>query len=199
MLYIPISVIIGAGLEEVLPRIHQRYVPTVTAALLAGILLTSLPATVVRATQIEPHRHFVSQQDIAAMEWIDENIPAQATFAINTFFWLPGFAHGTDAGYWIPYLTGREIVTSSMLTDGLTREYREQVLIRSEAAEALEADLNALNTLYDEGVEYIYIGTNGDFSGPGLNLDYLSQSDVIKIIYNQDETAILQILPADVN
>ena len=109
------------------------------------------------------------------MEWIDENIPAQATFAINTFFWLPDFAHGTDAGYWLPYLTGRDIVTTSMLSDGLTREYREQARIRSEATEALETDLNALDTLYDLGVEYIYIVTNGDFSGPGLRLDHLTQ------------------------
>lgn len=199
MLYIPISVIIGAGLEEVLPRLPQKYVSTATAVLLVAILIASLPAAWARTTDVESYRQFVSPQDIAAMEWIADNIPEQATFAINIFFWLPNFAHGTDAGYWIPYLTGHEIVTTSMLSDGLPREYWDRVLARSEAAEALETNLDALGTLYDEGVEYIYIGTNGDFSGPGLSLNYLSQSDAVKILYNQGETAILQILPTDVN
>jgi hypothetical protein len=199
MLYIPISVIIGAGLEEVLPRIPQKYLSPATAVILAGILLASLPAARARATDVEEYRQFVSEQDITAMAWIDENIPEQATFAINIFYWLPDFAHGTDAGYWIPYLTGRAIVTSSMLSDGLPRDYWEKVQIRSEAAEALETNLYALDTLYDQGVEYIYIGTNGDFSGPGLRLDHLAQSDAVKILYNRGGTAVLQILPTDVS
>lgn len=196
MLYIPISMIIGAGLEEGLRRLPQKYLATATAVLLIGILVASFPAARTRATTVEQYRQFVSEQDIVAMEWIDENIPAQATFAINIFFWLPKFAHGTDAGYWIPYLTGREIVTSSMLSDGLPGDYWERVRARSEAAEALETNLNALNTLYDLGVEYIFIGANGDFSGPGLSLDFLAQSDAVKILYSQGETAVLQILPS---
>ena len=131
------------------------------------------------------------------MQWIDKNVPADATFAINTYKWLPRFFHGTDAGYWIPYFTQREIVTTAMLTTGLSAEYRETIQERSEAAEALEADLNALSTLYELGVEYIYIGTNGDFSGPGLRVDYLTQSDAVKILYSQGGAAILRILPTD--
>jgi hypothetical protein len=197
MLYIPISIIIGAGLEEGLRRLPQKYLATATAVLLIGILVAGLPAARARANTVEQYRQFVSEQDIVAMQWIDENIPDQATFAINIFFWLPNFAHGTDAGYWIPYLTGREIVTTSMLSDGLPGEYWELVQAHSEAAEALETDLNALDALYELGVEYIYIGTNGDFSGPGLRLDFLTQSDAVKILYNQNGAAVLQILPTD--
>ena len=131
------------------------------------------------------------------MQWIDKNISPDATFAINTYFWLPRFAHGTDAGYWIPYFTQRKIVTTSMLSDGLDAGYRQRTQARSGAAEALESDLNALSTLHNLGVEYIYIGTNGDFSGPGLRVDYLIQSDAVQLLYNQGGTAILQILPAD--
>ena len=72
-----------------------------------------------------------------------------------------------------------------------------RVGVSVEAAEALETDLNALNTLYDLGVEYVFIGANGDFSGPGLRLDFLAQSDAVKILYNQNGTAVLQILPTD--
>lgn len=195
MLYIPISIIIGAGLEEGLQRLPGKYLGPARAVLITFILIVSLPAAYARATRVEPHRQFVSDQDIVAMQWIDENIPPDATFAINTYAWLPRFAHGTDAGYWIPYFTQRQIVTSTMLGDGLPADYLERVQDRSVAAEALESELSSLATLYNLGVEYIYIGANGDFSGPGLRLDYVTQSDAVEILYNEGGTAILQISP----
>ena len=197
MLYIPLSVMIGAGLEEGLGRLPHKYYRTALAVLIVSILAASLPATYARATTVEPYRHFVTDQDIAAMQWIDEHIPMDATFAINTYYWLPRFAHGTDAGYWIPYFTQRQIVTTSMLSNGLEKEYQQRTQARSKAAESLESDLNALTTLHDLGVDYIYIGAIGDFSGPGLQLDFLTQSDIVQVLYNQGGAAILQILPTD--
>jgi hypothetical protein len=197
MLYIPMSVIIGAGLEECLHRLPHKFSRPAKAVFIASILVAGLLAARTRASAVEAYRHFVTDQDIIAMQWIDRNIPADATFAINTYFWLPHFAHGTDAGYWIPYFTQREIVTTAMLSDGLPSDYRERAQARSEAAEALESDLAAIDTLRNLGVEYIYIGANGDFSGPGLQVDNLIQSDAIKLLYSQSETAILQILPLD--
>jgi hypothetical protein len=197
MLYIPMSIIIGAGFVEVLRRLPRKYLRPVRVILIASILAAALPATFLRATTVESYRHFVSEQDMVAMQWIDKNVPADATFAINTYKWLPRFFHGTDAGYWIPYFTQREIVTTAMLSTGLSREYRDHIQARSEAAEALETDLSALSTLHNLGVEYIYIGANGDFSGPGLRVDYLTQSDAVQLLYGQGGTAILKILPTD--
>ena len=196
MLYIPISVILGAALEEGFRRLPQKYLAPAKTVLVAAILVAGLLAAWSRAKTVEPYRHFVTGQDVAAMQWINENSPADATFAINTYQWLPNAIHGTDAGYWIPYFTGRQIVTMSMLGDGLTKEYRQRTLARAEAAVALESDLSALGALRDLGVEYIYIGATGDFSGPGLQLDALSQSDAVKVLYSQGDTAVLQILPS---
>jgi hypothetical protein len=43
------------------------------------------------------------------------------------------------------------------------------------------------------GIHYIYIGKVGDFSGPGLQSDFLRQSDRVKTIYEQDGVTILEI------
>jgi hypothetical protein len=195
MLYIPLSLIIGAAMQEGFVRLPRRALKWAMPLLLGVILLAGLWAGWQRAKTVELYRHFVTDQDRAAMAWIEENTPPDAVFAINTYPWLPRAIHGSDAGYWIPYFTDRAIVTTSMLNDGLDQEYLELALARSRAAEALESDLGALDTLRDLGVDYIYIGARGDFSGTGLQLDFLSQSDEVEVLYNQGGAAVLRIRP----
>ncbi len=195
MLYLPISLIIGASVTKGLSMLPQRLTEKITVVLIITILAIGLPAAWDRGNTIEAYRHFMTEEDMTAMNWINAHIPQDATFAINTYFWLPNFAHGTDAGYWIPYLTDRHIITSSMLSDGLTPEYRQQVRERARAAEVLEKDISEVTSLYDMGVQYIYIGARGDFSGPGLPLVQLSQSTLVELLYLQGSTAIFRIKP----
>ena len=193
MFYLPLSLIMGTAVEEgysFIPAAAQRWTERV---FILALLIAALPATVARATTLEAYRHFITPQDVAAMAWIEDNVPLEAKFAINTYFWLPRFAHGTDAGYWIPYFTGRQIITSSMLSDGIPWAYHERVLAQSEAAEGLETDLGGLDELYDLGVAYIYIGAMGDFSGSGLQRDFLTLSDRIELLYENEGVAILHI------
>ena len=193
MFYLPLSLIIGAAVEEgwsFVPPASQKWAGHLFTL---AILAAALPATAARATTLEPYRYFITPQDVEAMAWIQDNVPVEAKFAINTYFWLPRFAHGTDAGYWIPYFTGRQIVTSSMLADGLSPTYLQRILAQSEASEALETDLSALDELYDLGVEYIYIGAKGDFSGSGLQRDFLVLSDRVELLYENKGVAILHI------
>lgn len=195
MLYLPIGLVIGTAVFELHTLIPPNYKKGMEIALLTIILIAAFPATYKQATNIESYRHFITDTDIDAMNWIKDNLPEDATFAINTYFWLPNFAHGTDAGYWIPYFTDRNITTSSMITADAPREYKKQTLSLSEASERLENDLNALETLYNSNVEYIYIGAKGDFSGSGLQYEFLMQSEWIEQIYQNGDTIILHIRP----
>lgn len=195
MFYLPISLVVGVAVQELIHLVPRRFQAKIATVLLAFLLLTALPAAYTRATTVEPYRHFLTAADAEAMEWIAANVPEDAVFAINTYPWLPNFAHGTDAGYWIPYLTGRQIVTSSMLSDGLPPDYSQQTWARSEATEALATNLDALATLSDLGVHYIYVGKNGDFSGPGLSPEALKQSERVEQLYQKDGTAIFRIAP----
>jgi hypothetical protein len=193
MLYLPLGLLIGSGIEVLrswLPSTHREWI---VRGALAFLLLASVPAAYARATTVELYRHFVTPADLEAMRWIDDNVPDDALFAINTYLWLPTFAHGTDAGYWIPYFTGNHIVTSSMLSDGLTPEYAQTVWQRTQAMEALKTDLNAVEDLYDLGVTHIYIGARGNFADAGLQKDFLLTSPQVELLFANENTAVLRI------
>lgn len=194
MLYMPMGLIIGGATDGLLSWVPAARRSQVGAAVAISVLVLGVWGMRERATDVEAYRHFVTPADLAAMQWIDENIPEEATFAINTYFWLPRAPHGVDAGYWIPYLTGRQTTAAAMLVYGeADKALTDRFIAESRAAERLESDLGGLDELYDMGVHYIYIGKVGDFSGPGLQPDFLRQFERVKTIYEQDGVTILQI------
>jgi hypothetical protein len=192
MLYLPLGLLVGAGVEEALRLIPLRWR---TKSIIAGVVLlvaAAIPAFQARVRQLEPYRFFVTEADVTAMRWLDAHLPADARIAVNTEFWLPTVPHGTDAGYWLPYFTGRATTAGVMIMYG---DYLHQVADWSRLVVRLETNLDALDALYAQGVGYIYIGARGDFASPGLQLDFLRQSKQIQVLYERDGVAILQILP----
>jgi hypothetical protein len=57
---------------------------------------------------VNPITVLAAVEDLTAMEWIVHNTPEDAVFLINSRHWQLGSFTGTDAGYWIPRLTGRQ-------------------------------------------------------------------------------------------
>ena len=129
------------------------------------------------------------------MDWIRENTPPDALFAVNTYFWLPYAPHGTDAGYWIPYFTGRQTTAGVMLLDLGSDEYFLGTVEISRKVEELELDNSSLAELQALGVDYVYVGSNGDFSGPGLDAARLSQAENVTLVFQYAQVSILQISP----
>ncbi len=117
--------------------------------------------------------------------------PPDALFAVNTTFWLPRAPHGTDAGYWIPYFTGRSTTASAMLLAQGQPSYVDEIVTLSHAEERLENDPAALEELRALGVDYIYIGARGDFSGPGLEAATLREEPGVSVVYEQAGVTIL--------
>ncbi len=142
---------------------------------------------------IEPYRYFVTPTDVAAMDWIANNTPPDARFAINTFFWLPNFPHGTDGGYWIPYFTGRQTTTGPMLFQLGRREDSEKIIALSRAVKRPGTDDAALTELRSSGVSYIYIGAKGNLAEPGLDSSRLVQSEDVTLVYRREGVSIFQV------
>jgi hypothetical protein len=193
MLYLPIGLIIGSVVEEGLTLCGPRWRGRMTGMAMALTLVAGLVASRARATEIEPYRYFVTPADVEAMQWIRENTPEDALFAVNTHFWLPKAPHGTDAGYWIPYFTGRQSTAGSMLSFLGSAEHQNSVIELSRMVEELETDNEALTGLQARGVDYVYVGRVGDFSGAGLRTDELQQSPVVDVVYREDGVTIFQI------
>jgi hypothetical protein len=197
MLYLPIGLIIGAAAEELITLFEPSRRTRMTNVMLGLVLAASFVASHVRITEIEPYRYFVTPADVVAMDWIRANTPQDARFAVNTTFWLPDAPHGTDAGYWIPYFTGRQTSVGSMMSEFGGQSYMSNIVEMSRAEERLEMDDSALGDLRNLGVDYIYIGQRGDFAGPGLDARHLSQVEGVKVVYQRDGVSILKIGKVD--
>jgi hypothetical protein len=195
MLYLPIGLTIGAAAEESIGLLKPRLGPKAVRLLVVAVLVATFVASHARVSDLEPYRFFVTPEDLQAMDWIEQNTPSDATFAVNTYFWLPRAPHGTDAGYWIPYLTGRQMTTGIMLLSHGTNEYQSSIVEMSRIVEQLETDSAALEELYALGVDYVYIGRQGDVVGPGLNAALLAQSDRADLVYRSSGVYLFQILP----
>jgi hypothetical protein len=193
MLYLPIGLIAGSATEALLALFGGQRRQTAIVLVSAFVVVAGFVSSHVRVTEIEPHRYFAKQEDMVAMAWIRDNTETDATFAVNTYFWLGSHPHGTDAGYWIPYFTGRRMTAAVMLLSLATQEYQSRVNEMSRAAERLTLDNSALDELQELGVEYIYIGANGDFSGPSLNAAQLSQSGKAALVYQTPHVSIFRI------
>ncbi|MBN1953806.1 MAG: hypothetical protein JW900_02040 [Anaerolineae bacterium] len=195
MLYLPIGLVTGAAVEEGLRWLapaRQRQAERLVVAL---VLIGAFVGSHWLVLQVEPYRYFVTAEDVAAMDWIRSNTPPDALFAVNTYFWLPDAPHGTDAGYWIPYLAGRQMTSGTMLLHFADPAYIDQIVALSQAVERLEVDNSAIPALREMGVDYIYVGRVGDFSGPGLDAARLSGAEGVTLVYQQGGVSILRIEP----
>jgi hypothetical protein len=194
MLYIPLALVVGVAVEEVLRWLSPTWALRARRFALWAAVLLALPFTWVRAHDIEPYRYFVTAADVRAMQWIDANTPPDAGFAINTWFWLPHAPLGTDAGYWIPYFTQRRTNTEVMLSNMGDGDQVQQMLAISHLVDNLDQEPSALGKLRDLGYQYVYIGAQGNYNGGGLDAGRLVQSGLAEQVYQDGAVSILRIL-----
>jgi hypothetical protein len=193
MLYLPMAIIIGTSASLWIRKLSKFRQKFGTYFLTVSVLLLIIICIPMRIKAIEPYRHFITPSDLEAVKWIKENIPEKTIFAVNTTFWLPDFPHGTDAGYWIPYLTGHQTTTSAMLFPLASNEYRQRIVNLSKEVINLNKGAPILEKLRQSGVKYIYIGKRGNFSGPGLQKEEIQQSSRIELIYDKEGVSIFKI------
>jgi hypothetical protein len=193
MLYLPVGLAVGAGVEAGLGLAPQRYRQHAATAVAAVTLVAGLVAAPARINALEPHRFFVAAADVEALRWAAANLPADAKFVVNTHFWLPTAPHGTDGGYWIPYFTERPTTANAMLLNLADYDYQSEALTAARLAETLELDPSAIDDLVAAGYRYVYVGALGNFEGPGLQVDRLLQSGRAQVLYAHDNVTILEL------
>jgi len=71
--------------------------------------------------------------------------------------------------------------------------YQDEIIALSQAEERLEGDVTALEDLRRMGVEYIYIGARGDFSGVGLDGGRLTELAGVRVAYEAAGVTILSL------
>ena len=193
ILYIPVSLLLGMGFEELINRMQIKKLDRLANALVITVLLSGLLFIPQRVSGIEAYRYSLTESDRSAMEWIKANTPGDAQFAINTYMWMGKSPHGTDGGYWIPYFTDRKTTTSTMLFSLGPDDYAKDIQQDSFIVEAFETDPSRINDLCAAGVDYVYIGPMGDFSSKGLTPEVFKQVSGDRLVYDKNGVTIYQI------
>jgi hypothetical protein len=217
-LYVPAALLAGYALTlaqqlgaALLARLHVP--PGLGAALLSAVLLLAIASnTGWQADVITGETALVVDADMAAMQWIREQTPADARFVINSFPAYAGtLAAGTDAGWWIPLLARRAVILPPLnygSEKGEQADYHMSVnaLIKKLRGRALtdptplSVDLSrpvALKTLDSNAIDYVYIGAH-PFPGPGsadwIDPAKLRVSPFFRLVYEHDGVEIFQFL-----
>jgi len=193
--YLQISLILG-GAFQTLVKHFQGFLSERLQKLFPGfvfvVVLLGLP---VRISGIESYRFFFTDDDLRAMTWIRENTPSDSVFAINTYLWLGNSPHGTDGGYWIPYFTGRKTTTGTMLYSLGPKEYVQKVISVSKVVNEISSDPLQVRKLCSLGVDYLYIGQKGNFSGEGFNPLQIKDALGVDPVYSYKNVYIFEVCP----
>ncbi len=133
---------------------------------------------------------YLGPADLAAMQWIRGNTPPAARFMVNLFHlnFATRYVVGSDAGYWLPYLTNRTAVTAPMIYP-TERSSQPDFLDRLVALDRLEGRLTSLEAVAEmkrQGITHVFIGQSGGpivvselLHSPDFQLDYQSQSTYV--------------------
>lgn len=191
MLYLPIGVIVGVLAEDLWQLLPLPERENWADGLMWMAFLLIVIAVVYRIGDVEIFRQFMTASDEKAMDWIEDNTPKDAVFAVHTYYWLPDSPHGSDAGYFIPYYADRETTTSTMISS-LGPDY-ETVMIESEAVMSLYSSSPDLEDLCELGIDYIYDGAKNPFDGSQFNITAIQQAGNTEIIYQDGGVSIYKI------
>ncbi len=201
--YIPGGILLGwaaVDLAAKLPKLHPgwRWGQLALALCSLGAALWGVPA---RIQEIHPEYYTqATRPDQRAAAWIQENLPTEARFLVNTFIAMGGsLAVSSDGGGWLPYLAQRstllpptiygfeERTSSGEWLKQLTLEIHEKTLTNDEV----------LNRLRQAGITHFYIGQQqGAINSGGALFSpaTLSQNPAFKVVYHRDRVWIFELL-----
>lgn len=204
---------IAAAHEVAASSRHWLRLPPLVGTAFAGLAVLALIGwgTSWQATIVDGSTRLVTRADMQAMAWIRKNTPPDARFLVNSFPAYGGtVVAGTDGGWWLPLLTGREsnLPPITYGTEWSTEEgYVER--INALAAELRGRPLTdptplainlttpaVLRVLHEEEIDYIYSGAHA--SPPPARADHidtalLRASPLFRLVYEQGGVEIFQL------
>ena len=193
-LFVPLSVLGGYALTSLQRPISnlQSLVSKLQWLILGvAVALVALWGAWEMLDIINPSTVLATRDDMVAMGWIRGHIPPEAKFLINVRHWQVGTYVGTDGGYWIPLLTGRDTVLPPAVYLYGPAEYVEGINDLAKAIAAAESwDAESTRRLLsDSGVTHVYIGARGG----GIIPQMLVDSPYYRPVYSSGPVWIFQV------
>ena len=157
-----------------------------------------------RMAVIDPSYALVNRADEAAMDWVQANTAPNAVFLVNGFPIYGGrLVAGSDAGWWIPFLAGRDntmppqyaMFNEAEAAPGYGEEMVELVA-RLEAHGPTTPE--GLAKICAAGVTHVYVGQGQgkvakEHLKPFLNPPDLAKSPYFELVYHQDRVWVFTI------
>jgi len=160
----------------------QAWIALLVLALLVGGWCAwgyNLSAHIVNSVTV-----LVTESDLEALEWVQDNTPAEARFLINTTYWQNSNYRGLDGGGWLLPYSGRWSLVPTVFygfsPDKAT--VRQLVQWGKDASTLATCDTPFWNLVKDANLDYLYIreGTGS------LQPDALAGCEGISEIYRND-------------
>lgn len=192
-LFLPLALLLAIAavrlwsLADRLPRAARpvRLLPAVLAGVMLGLL--ALFGWRQQVNILNRQTILAVADDVPALTWIGEELPAGARVAVNAWQWLGATWAGSDGGAWVVPLTGLE--TSTPPVDHIyNRELFAGVRAFNEAATAVDdwGDPAAAEWLAQQGISHIFVGARGGYFDPAE----LSRNPALETIFNHEGTFV---------
>lgn len=141
---------------------------------------------------LNPVTIFATAADVAALDWVEENIPEQARFFITPALWQNQVYRGTNGGFWLLPLTGRGTLVPPVIYDWGPKEYDELIGSWASRAEKITGCTPEFWQLVrDAQLTHVYL-RDGQGS---LRPSALDQCPRLRKVYQQDSVFIYEIIP----
>jgi hypothetical protein len=146
----------------------------------------------------DPRFELFTPSDMAAMDWIRRETPQDAKFFVNSF---PAYGNtiyaGSDGGWWLPYMTGRQINVPPLtygIEAGEQPDYQFAVNAMNAAVERHPiASPEAAAALRSAHFNYLYDGPAASPPGEYIDPAALAKSPLYEQVYSKDGVTIWRV------
>lgn len=190
--FLPASVFAGYLLARAIAFTRRFAWPPVAPWILALALFAgALSRSPNLVGIINPTCLLVRPGDIAALNWVRTNTPSDARFLVNSYLWAPNIYQGSDAGYWLPVLTGRRTTLPFLFY--AVGPAAEVAAVNDFAAKSIAAARQPdqlARLAIAHGARYVFIGTRGGNLDPGV----LVASGRFRVLYSAEGAWVLEVV-----
>ncbi|MEM7534572.1 MAG: hypothetical protein AAF639_20495 [Chloroflexota bacterium] len=212
--YIVIAVVIGTGFSDIFTLMFKMAQKALgqwrndniaqsdrvfAGAMALLVLLTMGWFTPKQLSIIDPNYQMVTSADVSAFEWIDEHVPEDAWFLINSFLaYGDTLVAASDAGWWLTFYTQRKNTVPPMigaheLTEGDTNYGRlRQLVIDVNASAGEQTQLRSIFCTY--ALSHVYLGDKQGRVGfgiqPLMTEAWLQDNPDFELLYQQEQAQV---------
>ena len=142
---------------------------------------------------INPVTVMVTEADMEAIAWVQENTPEDALFLNNSRAWQGNLRVGNDGGYWLPILARRRVTQPSVLYAQGSIAFRDAVNDLARAVEDAESldEPGLIERLEQAGVTHVFVGERGGRLEPKT----LDGSPVYELLYSYGPARVYAFVP----